>query len=400
MKSTFEKLHFCVAGKNSIALFALDLIQEHFPDAKIEVLFNKNDDGVDRWQPSFRKYATLQNFQETSLERLYDFENLVFISLEFDMIVNTSKFKSSELFNIHFSALPSYKGMYTSAWPLLNAEKTSGVTLHKIDSGIDTGDIVDQEIFPIMPKWNSLDLYHHYLKTAETVLARNILNISSKNYSTTPQSQSESSYYSAKSIDYSNLTVNLNQTAFQIRNQIRAFTFRPFQIPKVHGVKVNWAEITGQKSISKPGAIVSANDEHLTISTIDYDLELVIDQYEQLWAWSAGVNDFLFDKYVDTLNLEFKNPNGWTALMISCFNGQRRQVEKLLSSGANVNAESYKGTSVLMYAFSNFEATKDPTICKLLIKHGADLEKKDNSGLRIEDYAKKRASMDLFQFLR
>ena len=40
--------------------------------------------------------------------------------------------------------------MYTSCLPILFNEKESGVTLHKIDRGIDTGDIIDQITFPIL----------------------------------------------------------------------------------------------------------------------------------------------------------------------------------------------------------------------------------------------------------
>ena len=53
-------------------------------------------------------------------------------------------FLNARLYNIHFSYLPAYKGMFTSALPIKNGEVDSGVTLHKIESGIDTGDIIDQ----------------------------------------------------------------------------------------------------------------------------------------------------------------------------------------------------------------------------------------------------------------
>ena len=73
----------------------------------------------------------------------------MFISLEYHRLIDPLKFVTSKLYNPHFSLLPAYKGMYTSALPLLNDEKDAGVTLHHIDSGIDTGDIIDQIIFPI-----------------------------------------------------------------------------------------------------------------------------------------------------------------------------------------------------------------------------------------------------------
>lgn len=72
-------------------------------------------------------------------------DDLIFISLEFDKIVNPDLFKDARLYNIHFSLLPSYKGMYTSAIPILNGEEMVGVTFHEIDKGIDTGNIIAQK---------------------------------------------------------------------------------------------------------------------------------------------------------------------------------------------------------------------------------------------------------------
>lgn len=46
--------------------------------------------------------------------------------------------------NIHPSLLPKYRGPIPTFWVLLNNEKKTGVTLHYIDSGIDSGDIIAQ----------------------------------------------------------------------------------------------------------------------------------------------------------------------------------------------------------------------------------------------------------------
>jgi methionyl-tRNA formyltransferase len=54
--------------------------------------------------------------------------------------------------------------MYTSAWPILNGEDETGVTLHEIDEGIDTGNIIDQISFPITEDDTARDLYFKYLK--------------------------------------------------------------------------------------------------------------------------------------------------------------------------------------------------------------------------------------------
>ena len=54
--------------------------------------------------------------------------------------------------------------MYTSCLPILNGETITGVTLHKIDSGIDTGYIIKQKVFKININDTARDLYLKYLK--------------------------------------------------------------------------------------------------------------------------------------------------------------------------------------------------------------------------------------------
>ena len=51
--------------------------------------------------------------------------------------------------NFHASILPNYRGMHPLNWSIINGEKKIGVTAHWMDSGLDTGPIIDQEIFEL-----------------------------------------------------------------------------------------------------------------------------------------------------------------------------------------------------------------------------------------------------------
>ncbi len=51
--------------------------------------------------------------------------------------------------NIHSSLLPEYRGVHPVSWALINGERRTGVTLHRIDTGIDTGDVLKQRSLPI-----------------------------------------------------------------------------------------------------------------------------------------------------------------------------------------------------------------------------------------------------------
>ena len=147
----------CVAGKNSIAVNIASYIM---PSC---VVLNKDDAGVDTWQPSLGKWAKNSDTKITSIDSLYDDTHLIFISAEYDALINPELFKpTAKLFNIHFSDLPKYRGAHTSIHPILNGEMFGGVTIHYIDNGIDTGPIIAQKTFVIDINDTARDLYFKY----------------------------------------------------------------------------------------------------------------------------------------------------------------------------------------------------------------------------------------------
>ena len=152
-------MFICIAGKNNIAVNVLEyLVKNNNKRYELGVVCNKTEKGINTWQKSLRYFAKKYNVKEYRIENIYQINQLLFISLEFDRIINTQYFKDARLYNIHFSLLPKYRGMYTSAFPILNGEEKSGVTLHKIDNGIDTGDIISQICFELSPMITSREL--------------------------------------------------------------------------------------------------------------------------------------------------------------------------------------------------------------------------------------------------
>ena len=107
-------------------------------------------------------------------------------------LINTPKMDS---INIHCAPLPNYRGMLPSFWQMFNGEKYAGITIHRIDSGIDTGDIIRREMVEIC-RTGTLD---HLIKTTKKrsaqVLARVIEDYKNNKirYSKMPQG---GSYYS------------------------------------------------------------------------------------------------------------------------------------------------------------------------------------------------------------
>lgn len=51
--------------------------------------------------------------------------------------------------NVHSSLLPKYRGVHPVSWALVDGAERTGVTVHRIDAGVDTGAIVAQEAIAI-----------------------------------------------------------------------------------------------------------------------------------------------------------------------------------------------------------------------------------------------------------
>jgi len=359
----------------------------YFPLSDIGVIGNSNDSGKDGWQRSFLKYAKNKNVKVLSLDDVYGVDNLIFISLEFDKIVNPENFKSSRLYNIHFSLLPKYKGMYTSVWPILNGDEFTGVTLHQIDRGIDTGDIIDQLTIKLSPSDRSFDCYTKYIEAAKDLLSKNFVDLINGELKSFPQPSFRSSYFSKGSIDFSKISIDFNKSAWEVQRQVYAFSFRPYQLVKFGGRIISDVVILDERSTSKPGSIIEEEKFYVKVSTIDYDVNLIfeglefflnkielssIEEIKSCFLRAVGVND--------------KNNVGWSPIIVAAYYGRRDVVEWLLESGANINDRNYKGTTVLMYAKDYALKSKDSGFFQFVLSKGADIDALDYSGKSLFDY--------------
>ena len=76
--------------------------------------------------------------------------------------------------NVHTSLLPKYRGAAPIQWAILNDEPQTGITIMKMDAGLDTGDILTQEKTPIQPEDASETLHERLAKMGAELLVRTI----------------------------------------------------------------------------------------------------------------------------------------------------------------------------------------------------------------------------------
>lgn len=87
----------------------------------------------------------------TSIERLCGFGAELFVSMSYNQIFSEAVIASAPrgVINCHAGALPFYRGRNILNWALINDAKSFGVTVHYVNAGIDTGDIILQRLLPI-----------------------------------------------------------------------------------------------------------------------------------------------------------------------------------------------------------------------------------------------------------
>ena len=109
--------------------------------------------------------------------------------------------------NFHYGLLPQCRGPQPILWHILNNNPEGGITLHRLEEGIDTGPIVLQEKLPIGPTdtYGILQskLAHLGAKSAATLLK--ILSFGSI-IPSTPQDETKAAYY--KNPTAQQLTIN------------------------------------------------------------------------------------------------------------------------------------------------------------------------------------------------
>lgn len=73
------------------------------------------------------------------------------------------------LINIHPSLLPKFPGLEAWRQALEAGEKVTGCTVHYVDAGMDTGDIIAQAEVPVMPDDSATTLHARIQKAEHTL---------------------------------------------------------------------------------------------------------------------------------------------------------------------------------------------------------------------------------------
>ena len=123
--------------------------------------------------------------------------------------------------NVHSSLLPKYRGAAPVNWSIINGDKTTGVTIMKMDEGMDTGDIILSKKLDISAYDNVETLTEKLAIVGSNLIEIFINNFKNKGneFESFPQNDAESSTAPKMSKDISK--INWEKDSNIINNLIR-----------------------------------------------------------------------------------------------------------------------------------------------------------------------------------
>lgn len=183
--------------------------------------------------------------------------------------------------NVHTSLLPKYRGAAPIQWAIADGETQTGVTIMKMDAGMDTGGTLAQRTTPILPGDDSASLHNRLAQLGADLLLETIPGYVTGKIQ--PRPQPEGATYAPR-IKKEDGHINWNLPARTILNRMRAF--RPWpgaftflnRDSKPHLLKIWEADVVEKRGPA--GQILSADEGGIVIGCGDKALRVAELQLE------------------------------------------------------------------------------------------------------------------------
>ncbi len=172
--------------------------------------------------------------------------------------------------NVHTSLLPKYRGAAPIQWAIWDNCCETGVTLMKMNAGLDTGDILTTRCTPITCEDNAETLHDRLAELGGELLVETLPDYFAGKI--TPRPQPEEGILYARKITKEDGHLNWNLSARELCCRIRALTpwpgafcFIPEQERKIM-LKIWQAEFLEKAISTRPGTILTSETDRLEVA--------------------------------------------------------------------------------------------------------------------------------------
>ena len=146
------------------------------------------------------------------------------ISVSYDQILRKAIRQSARMgfINAHAGKLPFYRGRNPINWAIINNETEIGLTLHFVDKGIDTGDIIVQRTLPLVWEDDYQTALGKVHEALPEVVSEGVKLIETGEVDPKPQAHLEGSYFSRRIPG--DEWIEWDDSSLDIYNKVRAIT--------------------------------------------------------------------------------------------------------------------------------------------------------------------------------
>ncbi len=179
--------------------------------------------------------------------------------------------------NFHDGPLPRYAGLNVPAWAILGGETEHGITWHAMASEADTGEIYEQEIFPIAPEETALTLNTKCFEAAISSFAALAERLETGLVGR-PQDLGQRTYFSRNQRPGAAGTLVFNRPTAELERLFRALDFGTGYTNPLVTAKVRCAEgvyavtrlaAAPSSGFSVPGSVLAVDGQGVSIATAD-----------------------------------------------------------------------------------------------------------------------------------
>lgn len=169
--------------------------------------------------------------------------------------------------NVHASLLPKYRGAAPIQWAVIDGEKETGVTVMKMDVGLDTGDMIKKAVIPIDKKETGESLFEKLSKLGGPLVLEVLEEFEAGTAVFEKQDDSLSNY--AKMLDKKTGEINWNESAEKLERLIRGLNSWPSAYTTLDGktLKIWKADVLDSKMEGVCGRIVSVQKDCFFVKT-------------------------------------------------------------------------------------------------------------------------------------